>query len=219
MHPFVLVLARLALGITWITAGVAKLTAGDGRDDGVAKFGLLSDRVARPVGRGLPFVELVLGSLLVAGLWVVPAAATSAILLAAFSAVIALNLIRGREIECHCFGQLGRGPISGWSVARNLVLLAFAAAQLVWPSGYLALDGIIHPGVTYGPVPPAADFLPVLFLAGAATLLCALGDSSWRLARAVASAERGPALSSADRQFLRRWLRPSSLPGAARTRR
>lgn len=53
-------------------------------------------------------------------------------LLAMFTAAIAINLARGRrDIDCGCFGPALRQNLSGWLVARNAVLAAFAAIVLL----------------------------------------------------------------------------------------
>src|SRR5438445_228092 len=101
MHPFIILLARLALGSTWVVAGIAKLAQRGSRGDSVAEFGLLPRRLADAVGRALPWAELALGLLLLAGLWTSAAAAASAALLVAFTLAISINLARGRRVECH----------------------------------------------------------------------------------------------------------------------
>ncbi|SRR5579871_6060965 len=58
-----------------------------------------------------------------------PAAIAAALLIAMFSAAIAINLARGRrEIDCGCFGAALRQTLSGWLLARNAILIAAAAA-------------------------------------------------------------------------------------------
>jgi hypothetical protein len=55
-------------------------------------------------------------------------------LLAAFTAVLVQVLRSGRPVICNCFGGLTTRPVSKWSLARNLVLLALAALAATGPS-------------------------------------------------------------------------------------
>ena len=67
------------------------------------------------------------------------AATAGALLLLAYTAAIATNLLRGRrEIDCGCFGPRLRQPISGGLVVRNAVLVGAALAAAL-PAGSRSL--------------------------------------------------------------------------------
>lgn len=75
----------------------------------------------------LPAWELLLAAALLFGPgWVGIAAATAAAAtLAVFTVLLVRVLRRGEEVDCGCFGPLAASDrVTGWSVARNLVLLA-----------------------------------------------------------------------------------------------
>ncbi len=96
------------------------------------------------------------------------AALLMAVLLATFSAAIAINLARGRrEIDCGCFGPALRQTLSGWLLARNAMLLA-AAAVLAAPAGVRPLG--------------FADFVTIGF--GAATLMVLYASMNYLFANA-----------------------------------
>lgn len=73
----------------------------------------------------------------VAGLlWIpgaaLPAAVLAGLLLVAYSAAIALNLLRGRRrIDCGCLGPSARQEISGALIGRNALLLVAPLALLL----------------------------------------------------------------------------------------
>jgi hypothetical protein len=50
------------------------------------------------------------------------------VLLAAFTAAVMINLIRGREIDCGCFGAGAARPITWATVGRNCVLIGMTIA-------------------------------------------------------------------------------------------
>jgi uncharacterized membrane protein YphA (DoxX/SURF4 family) len=207
MHPYLILLARLTLGIVWVTAGLAKRAQKEQVGESVAEFGLLPPGAAGRVGALLPSVELLLGLLLLAGLATKAAAAASAALLFVFSIAIAVNLLRGRRFACRCFGELGEGEISWLSVLRNAGLAAFALILALGRTDYLSLDGWWK-GTARSPAdPPPLDFLPVFLIAAGITLAGMLVAAGWQVALATARAQSGPALGMEERRLLRRWLR------------
>lgn len=60
-----------------------------------------------------------------AGLWI------ALILLVVFTALIILNLTRGRTLPCSCFGNTSSNPISWWDVGRNFVFALLAIYLLI----------------------------------------------------------------------------------------
>lgn len=116
------VLARIAIGLVLLASGALKVR--DNRwPDAAARFGL-----PRALALVLPWLEIVLGALLVAqigGQWTALAAL---VLLAVFTAAVARHVVRGDEVPCACFGSLSAKPVSWGTIARNLVFIALAAA-------------------------------------------------------------------------------------------
>ena len=140
----VFVLATLVLVLTISAAG--KLRDPQAFEGVVYNYRLLPRALVKPVARSLPGVEL----LLLVGLLVPaarPAAATAlVVLLATYTAAIAIQLARGRrDMDCGCLSSVLRERLSGWHVVRNAVLVAMAAAAGgLWPFGAAvteALDG------------------------------------------------------------------------------
>ena len=102
--------ARVVLGVVLLVAGAAKIVDPQASVAAVRAYELLPDGVATGVGWGLPFVEVALGVLLLAGIAVRPAALATAALLAVFVVAVASAAARGLSIDCGCFG--GGGPVS-----------------------------------------------------------------------------------------------------------
>ncbi|HCK75135.1 MAG: DoxX family membrane protein [Acidimicrobiales bacterium] len=116
-------LARIVLGVVFLTSGALKI-----RDSSwaatAAAFG-----TPRLLAKPLPFLEIFLGSLLVAGLGVPWTSIAAEVLLAVFT-VAMLRAMRRPITErprCACFGRWTARPVSSSSVVRNLVLLVIAA--------------------------------------------------------------------------------------------
>jgi len=107
-------------------AGTAKLRA---PRTTTASFEALGLPAAGFLARLVPHLEVAAGAALV----IVPrvGAVVAAILLVAFTAVVAVAVRRGVDAGCACFGAPTSRPVSATELARNAGLLALAAAAAV----------------------------------------------------------------------------------------
>lgn len=63
------------------------------------------------------------------------------VLLLSFTAAVSFNLLRGREIDCGCFGASAMRPITWLTVGRNF-LLSGAAGLVIWKTpGWVSIWG------------------------------------------------------------------------------
>ncbi|HZS75288.1 MAG TPA: MauE/DoxX family redox-associated membrane protein [Ktedonobacteraceae bacterium] len=95
------------LGIIFLRSGIGKMFFWDSLPDTIAEYQLLPKSLVKPVAYILPFVELFSGIWLFTGMNLLFAAGLATILLFVFTIAIAINLARGRRIQCHCFGKAG----------------------------------------------------------------------------------------------------------------
>ena len=130
MGPWLLSL-RLLLAATFAAAGCAKAIDGEATRRAVSDFGVPA-RLTPPAAILLPLNELAVAVLLVPPWSARWGAGLACGLLLIFSAAIVVNLVRGRRPACGCFGQLHARPLSGWTLARN-ILLAAAAGLIAFP--------------------------------------------------------------------------------------
>ncbi len=120
-----LVLARLVLAGVFAVSGVGKLLDLKGSETAMRGFGL-PDRLAKPAGIALPFVEVLVALLLLPVATATFGAWAALALLVAFIAGISYNLAKGQRPDCHCFGQFHSEPIGKPTLIRNGVLAAVA---------------------------------------------------------------------------------------------
>ena len=113
--------ASIVVGAALVLAGASKLAA---RDTWPSQArGLGAPDLVIPL---LPWLEIVVGALLIAQV-ARPVMATIAIaLLLAFTALLVVNLRQGRRPPCACFGAWSAKPIGAGHIARNLALIALA---------------------------------------------------------------------------------------------
>jgi uncharacterized membrane protein YphA (DoxX/SURF4 family) len=136
--------ARLVLGGVMLVAGLLKVTKPDVSARAVQAYQLLPFDLATYVGYGLPILEILLGALLVLGLFTRTAAAVAGVLLVAFIIGIASAWARGISIDCGCFGQGGTIDPSQTryleEILRDVGLVLCAAWLVIRPRTAYSLE-------------------------------------------------------------------------------
>jgi putative oxidoreductase len=101
-------LFRLILGGVFIWAGVVKIAAPLDFAQDIANYQIFPDSLSFFLALILPYVEVLCGILIVAG--IIPRAGAFVLsgLLVGFLLLIVITMIRGIDVECGCFGSLGR---------------------------------------------------------------------------------------------------------------
>ena len=136
--------ARLVLGGVLLVAGVLKAMDPQSSVTAVRAYELLPAALATVVGWGLPFAEIAMGLLLLAGIATRVVAAATAVLLVVFMFAVASAAARGLSIDCGCFG--GGGHVApgqtayGTELVRDVGLLLLALWLVRKPSSRFALD-------------------------------------------------------------------------------
>ena len=134
--------ARVLLAGVFALAGLAKVADLAGSRRAVRDFGV-PGALAPATGTLLPAAELAVAIALIARASARWGAVGALLLLAAFVAAIGVAMLRGREPECHCFGQLHSAP-AGWGTLLRTAALAGVAAFVVvvgWNDAGLSATG------------------------------------------------------------------------------
>lgn len=117
---------RYVLALVLLTAAIPKLGNRRELERAIANYKLLRPWLVPTAAVWLPRVELACGLALLGGVAVPVFAGAAALLLALFSLAIAVNLVRGREIDCGCAGSVVPRRV-GWGLVAGDLLLAAAA--------------------------------------------------------------------------------------------
>jgi uncharacterized membrane protein YphA (DoxX/SURF4 family) len=137
-------LARFGLAAVWLVSGLLKAVDPDQTYVAVRAYDVLPDGGVEVVAALLPWIELALGALLLAGIGTRLVAALSAGLLLVFVAGVAQAWARGLSIDCGCFG--GGGAVEPGETTymqellRDAGFLLMAGWLIVRPRTVLALD-------------------------------------------------------------------------------
>lgn len=127
MTVFALVVQN-AVAVVFFVAGLAKTVSYPRFRSAVAAYELLPAALVPVVARVVPVGEVLIAGALVADV-VLPVAVAGAVgALMLFAVAMAVNLVRGREIDCGCGGGSRPRPVSWRLVLRNVVLAAALVA-------------------------------------------------------------------------------------------
>jgi uncharacterized membrane protein YphA (DoxX/SURF4 family) len=134
MDEFVATAIRVVVGGLLLVAGLMKVRHGLHRFTlAVLSYEIVRGRVAHALARGIAYAEIVLGIVLLTGIFTRSAAVAAAVLVAAFTIAIGFSLARRRPHSCGCGGPL-EAPMGPRLIARNALLLG-ALALLAVRSG------------------------------------------------------------------------------------
>ena len=148
------ILLSTALGIVFLASAVPKLRHPKGFVLAVLEYRVLPPRLSWFYAHLVPPLEFLLALLLLTGTAVRFAAVMLSMLLLSFIVAIGINLARGRNLDCHCFGKAAMRPISWRLLLQDGALLgaaiAIAAAASEWvapePWSVFRLSGLIQAG-------------------------------------------------------------------------
>ncbi len=125
-HPLLSLLLRLYLAGVFIYASLHKINFPAEFADNIAGYLIVPHWLINPLAVFMPWLELVSGLFLLAGVRVRAASVLIGAMLAMFTVAVTVAMIQDTPIGCGCFQSVGEA-ISWWTVLRDLVWLAMAA--------------------------------------------------------------------------------------------
>ena len=142
---YISLIDRVILGTVFIFAGSAKITHIDSLIWETEQYRILPESLVPLFSQLLPYLELVIGSLLILGIFTRISSLGSTLLLLAFTIAKISALARGLEIEtCPCFGP-SVVLHSTQSLVLGIFLLALSIHLLGWGRKYLSLERVFRP--------------------------------------------------------------------------
>ncbi len=133
--PLFALICRLTLAIIFFYAGIEKII--NPRDFAVAiyNYQLLPDCVINLSAIFLPWLEVLIAANLVIGINTRGAVLLSILLFLIFATALTINLVRGLDISCGCFGA-SSGNISWFYLVRDLSLFCLSVFVLIYDRGW-----------------------------------------------------------------------------------
>ncbi len=124
-------IAAVALGLVFEWSGVAKIASRDAWQVAGTPFSTGNEVTDRVVRTALPWLEVIVGGLLILRIVPVAGAIVALVMLVAFTATLVRVLARGQRPPCMCFGAVRAKPVSWVSVVRNVALMVVACVVIV----------------------------------------------------------------------------------------
>lgn len=177
---------RYVLALVFIAAALPKVAARRDFERAVFNYDLLPASLVPVVAQWLPRLELACALALLGGVATPVFAGIAALLLALFALAVAVNLVRGRRIDCGCEGSIVPRRIGWGLVSGDLLLAAMAGLVAIRDPGLLSVLTFTEPTTTL----TAADGIAMLALAAALVLgrlILASARQVWRAERDLQS--------------------------------
>lgn len=135
LFKYLLLITRIALGAIFIAAAIGKIVYPAEFAKIVYNYKILPDSAINLVSIILPWLEVLLGGLIIAGMWLPGAVVLANALLLTFFGALIYNVARGLNIHCGCFSLATSGsPQTTWYIIRDslFLLLGLTTAALVF---------------------------------------------------------------------------------------
>ncbi|MBU6348438.1 MAG: DoxX family membrane protein [Actinomycetales bacterium] len=146
-NPKIGLISRLVLsGILLIAGGAKFFEGGYAAQRAINAYKVFPPSWAPFLGYALPGLEILLGILLLVGIFVRISAVITAVLMAGFIAGIASVWARGYSIDCGCFGGGGEVSPTGKNlrytkeILRDFLFMGLAVQLAIWPRTTLAIE-------------------------------------------------------------------------------
>lgn len=150
-RPWITLAARLGLGGVLLYAGLIKIV--DLRQSVVAVRAYefpISDSLVSLIGHGLPIVEILLGLVIIAGLFTRLSAELGGAMMVVYIAAISSAWARGLAIDCGCLTPGGLLLTDDQKteylqdILRDVALIACAVWLIIFPRCRFSLDSWMH---------------------------------------------------------------------------
>ncbi len=137
LSPWLTSRVQFVLAAIFVVAGFSKIADPPGFAHEVYNYRLVPRAAVNAMALLLPWVEVVTGLALFLGIARRSAARIFGVLLALFILALSINLVRGRPVDCGCFG-VSKAPKTDaqrlsemkWAVARDVGMLLLVAQIL-----------------------------------------------------------------------------------------
>lgn len=157
-------LIRIGLTSILVTSAFSKFKDMSGHEESIRNYEIVPDRFVRRLGRLNVWTELILGLLILLGIFYKTSIILFLLLMSAYTTAIIVNLLRGRtDLSCGCGGIVGENLISWKLVVRNAVILT-SAFLLLSVDGQIGLFDAIREGASFGEVYPNWFFIASSFM-------------------------------------------------------
>lgn len=142
-NRYIIFISRLVLGSVFIIASIDKIVAPEAFAANVQAYRLVPFSLVNIFALAIPWVELVCGIFLIAGVFIRSSSILLSILLCVFIVAIVSALLRGLSIDCGCFGVEHTSPVSWIRVWEDIGLMILGIHIFVFSEPSLLSKNIL----------------------------------------------------------------------------
>lgn len=136
------VVFRLLLGAIFVWAGLTKVQTPGFFAQTVGAYKILPHALVNPFAIVVPWIEMTAGLFLILGLWTRSSALVTLFLLLSFGVALGVNVYRGADLSCGCFGLGGGEAALRHAMVRDLLLIVISAVLVLFTPGHPACPEI-----------------------------------------------------------------------------
>ena len=138
-NKYLLFAIRIILGILFIYSAMTKITDLNYFAKSLYNYRLLPEESLNFFALIIPWLELIIGLLLIIGIYTRESALLGSILMIIFIGAVGIALARGLDIECGCFGTRDGSRVGFLKIIEDVLILLGFILLSVYGSGFLAL--------------------------------------------------------------------------------
>jgi len=139
-NKYLLLSIRIFLGFIFVFAAITKVTDPIGFSQSIYNYKLIPDFTINFLAIAFPWIELVVGILLIFGIAVKENSAILSSLLFVFIVAIIISIARGLNIDCGCFGTVEGSKVGLIKILENVGLLIIGLILMKFDSKFLSLS-------------------------------------------------------------------------------
>lgn len=124
IHHTISIIIRFILGAIFIAAGIPKILDTASFASVIYNYHMLPDIFINIFAITLPWLEVVIGGLLIMGIWMPGTVIIYNILMITFIGALTFNTIRGLDISCGCFSTEPGDIIDMGTIFRDIIILS-----------------------------------------------------------------------------------------------
>jgi uncharacterized membrane protein YphA (DoxX/SURF4 family) len=144
-YPPVVLCLRIALGVVFIAASIDKIQNPGAFAESIANYRIVPYPFIHAMAITLPWLEIVIGCLLVLGVWTRANAAIAFGLLLVFVFAISQALIRNLDISCGCFvTSPSAHRMTRWTLYWDLIWIGWATLILLQDRGRFSVASLFR---------------------------------------------------------------------------
>lgn len=124
IHHIISIIIRFILGAIFIVAGIPKILDTPSFASVIYNYHMLPDIFINIFAITLPWFEVIIGGLLIMGIWMPGTVIIYNILMITFIGALTFNTIRGLDISCGCFSTEPGDIIDMGTIFRDIIIFS-----------------------------------------------------------------------------------------------